>query len=328
MGVGARVTRGRKARLGLLALICLLTAPTLWLRSEPDLISGDAEYRQVEFTPDRSLPQALALESVWRIESGHSSFGGFSAMLPPVDGGLRFFSDRGWRLDMNLPGAETAYARFDPVEAPEGFENRYQDIESVTGDPATGTYWLGYESFHAIRRMGPDDRPQAMARPEQMRHWPHNAGAEAMLRLPDGRFIVIPENGGPALLFEKDPVLGGRARSFDFKPPAGFVATALANLPDGRVLILVRGLEWGWPPFAARLLVADPASIETSGALGWEELVSFDGLLPRENYEGLAVETLDDGALRLWIVADDNLSALQRSLLVALRWDVRDSNPG
>lgn len=311
-----------KARLGLLALICLLAAPTTWLRSEPSLALGDASYREVEFTAERTWPDGLETEGIWQIESGHALFGGFSAMLPPEDGRLRLFSDRGWRLDIDLPGAGETDAKFEPVEPPEGFENRFQDIESVTSDPETGTYWLGYEMFHAIRRMDADGQPHAMVRPAQMRHWPNNSGAEAMLRLPGGQFIVLPEYGGPALLFDRDPVQGGRAETFAFTLPEDFVATALANLPDGRVLILVRGLDWAVPPFTARLLVADPASIEASGTLEWEELLSLDGRLPRENYEGLAVEMLGDESLRIWLVADDNLWSVQRSLLVALRWDM------
>ncbi len=41
-----------------------------------------------------------------------------------------------------------------------------------------------------------------------------NSGIEAMVRLADGRFVVLPENNRTGLIFAADPVDGGKPASF------------------------------------------------------------------------------------------------------------------
>ncbi len=144
------------------------------------------------------------------------------------------------------------------------------DLESLSRDPASGRVWAGYEGRNEIARFDAALRGAASVRPEAMRNWGVNTGPEAMVRLRDGRFIVIAEASPrwlavsmPALLFPGDPVDGVAPATFRFVPPEDFRPVDMAQLPDGRVLILLRKVDWGVPPgFSGRLVVADPAQIE------------------------------------------------------------------
>jgi hypothetical protein len=161
-----------------------------------------------------------------------------------------------------------------------------------------------------------------------MRDWPANTGPEAMVRLSDGRFIVLSESPGtwfgrstPGLLFPGDPIDGARPLRFQFNPPDGFRPVDMAQLPDGRVLILVRRVEWGLPPsFAARLVVADPKQIAAGKAWRGELVVEITAPMPAENFEGLAVMPGQRGQVVVWLISDDNQSSFQRTLLLKLLW--------
>ena len=99
-------------------------------------------------------------------------------------------------------------------------------------------------------------------------------------------------------------------------------ARTILVLPDGRVLILLRGLAPGaWPPFKSKVVIADPADIRPGEAWPWREVADLSGLVPPENYEGLAVAQGPSG-LELWLIADANRSVvMQRTLLVKLVWN-------
>ena len=160
-----------------------------------------------------------------------------------------------------------------------------------------------------------------------MRGWPGNAGPEAMARLADGRFIVLSEDpprwfgrARAGLLFSDDPVEGAEAVEFEFRAPEGYAPSDLALLPDGRVLILARRVEWGLPPgFSNKLLVADPAEVRAGKPWPWRELADLSAL-PSDNYEGLAIEAAMGGAVTLWLISDDNHATFQRTLLAKLAW--------
>jgi len=44
-------------------------------------------------------------------------------------------------------------------------------------------------------------------------------------------------------------------------------------------------------------------------------------VIPRENYEGLALRPRGDGRVDVWVMSDDNFSIIQRSLLAKLVFD-------
>nr|WP_283773306.1 esterase-like activity of phytase family protein [Altererythrobacter sp. KTW20L] len=253
-------------------------------------------------------------------------FGGYSAMLTIGEHELLLFSDRGSSLTFPLPGTRLPpdhprRASFSNVWDIGPFSDKFPDIESATRHPETRDYWLGFENFNAVVRYDLTGRFIAARQPPEMRHWPVNGGLEAMTRLADGRFLLLPESRLRGLLFDGDPVEeGATARAFRFALPEPYYATGMVLLPDGRVLVLGRGLRWGWLPFTARLFVGDPAQIGEQDPWQLHEVLDLDAIIPRENWEALAVTPLDDGSIRIWIASDDNFAALQRTLLAQLHW--------
>ncbi len=306
----------------------LLLGP-IWLRGTP--VTAPPEDVTVTAI-DAALPARhgdFTRAGVWQLASPSMDFGGYSALLPLGDRFLRLFSDRGTRLTLAVedgvlrhPGDRRVFAQVWDVGH---FGNVRRDSESATRDPESGDYWLGFESFNAIVRYDVASNRLAARRPPEMARWPVNGGAEAMVRLADGRFIVLPEHrgqdgGGDGLLFPADPTQDVAAERFRFTLPDPYYATAAAQMPDGRVLVLARGLRLGLPPFTARLYAGDPARIAPGGEWKLEKLLDLDTILPRENYEALGVSEQDDGTAVIWIASDDNQAALQRTLVARLIW--------
>jgi len=143
-----------------------------------------------------------------------------------------------------------------------------------------------------------------------------------MVRLADGRFVVLPEGEDHGLVYPRDPVSSAAPRRFAFKAPRdGYAAVDAAQLPDGRLLILMRALRWGVPSFASLIAIGPPPPANGAQAFAPEITLDLAGAVPFENYEGLAVRALEDGRVAVWLIADDNFSILQRTLLARLILD-------
>jgi len=304
--------------------VALMCAPGTWLRTPvPDNSPASVLVERIAgASPTRD--GAWQVAGVWRYSADSRNFGGYSALLAFDEDRFAAFSDRGHRFVFPLPRAEdrTPVSGGPTAEqdVPSALEDELWDIESATRDPATGHYWLGFENFHAILRYTPGHAPDAMRVLEGEVGWPSNAGAEAMIRLADGRFVVLPEGGDEGLVFASDPVLDASAEPFDFRRPVpGYAATDLAQLPDGRVLLLMRDTVFAIPPFETLIAIGPPPRAGEA----WTPRLALrlDPVIPSENYEGLAVRPLEDGRVAVWLMADDNLSVLQRTLLAKLVFD-------
>ena len=310
----------RATRITLALLIAVGLAMTSWLRVErPFLTEGPVEHARLEGMTQASGHGVIRLVRAWHIYSRRSDFGGFSALLALPGNRFHAFSDRGTELSFTLDPASGAL-RIEPMPDYPAYLPGYRDIESATRDPVSGLVWLGYENDNSIRRLSPGMEEQKAVHPAAMLNWGLNTGAEAMVRLGDGRFIVLREIAQEGLLFPGDPTEGAEPERFRFAAPGGMSPTDMAQLPDGRVLVLVRSLRAGWPPFAARLLLADPSRIEPGQDWRWTALADVNALAPSENYEAIAVTQGRGDALHIWIMSDDNAAVLQRTLLLDLEW--------
>lgn len=320
----------RRRRLLAILIVALALSPGLLWRAPPHENGGPQPItiRPLPLPANAHLEPDVTIAGGWQIDSPSEVFGGYSALLALADGHLLALSDRGRFLRIGMPTQPSIAAETGPIGGADSREKRLFDVESGTRDPATGTIWLGYESSNSIRRYGTDLGESQEVRPAEMHHWPTNRGPESLVRLADGRFIVLSEAvgewGGPfseGLLFAGDPIEGGAPTRFRFVPPEGFRPTDIAQLPDGRVVILLRRLKFGLPPWLiSRLVVADPATIAPDREWAWQPLAEIRDPLPRENYEGLAIEPREGGAVRLWLISDDNSAVFQRTLLLALDW--------
>lgn len=314
----------RRQRLLAALAVALLCAPGTWLRTEVE--------QQVPQQIDVALiagPQPTGTAGweragVWQYSADSMQFGGFSAMFALRSGILRAFSDRSFRFTLTEPDLPDGVRKLNRQLVQPRYQNSLTDIEAATRAPDTGHYWLAYEQTHLIHRFTIASAADGVRDLTGEVDWPKNGGIEAMVRLADGRFVILPENNRTGLIFDADPVDGGAPASFAFRSPVdGYAATDLAQLPDGRLLVLMRSLEWpsrqSWPPFSALLAIgAAPAA---GGTFAPETALKLGGVLPRDNYEGLAVRPRDDGRLDVWVISDDNFSVFQRSLLAKLVFD-------
>jgi len=315
-------------RLAALLLVALGLAPGTWWRSPLPPV----DVRQVvTFTPLR-VPGAdlgpLELAGVWELRSSHEHFGSYSALIALADGTLFAASDRGRMLRFPAPGVPQPEVHLDFFAGRERAHRKQADLEALARDPASGRIWAAFEITNRIERHDPATGAVEAVSPEAMRDWRSWFGAEAMVRLADGRFVVLAEgsprwfgNEMPGLLFPSDPVAGAMPKRFRFVPPDGFRPVDMAQLPDGRVLILLRKVDWRVPPrFSGRLVLADPSTIRDGQPWRIELVANLAEPLPTDNYEGLAVDSDGHGGAVLWLISDDNEMALQRTLLLKLLW--------
>lgn len=318
----------RTLRLMLLALTALALAPGTFLRTDT---GTRADLAEVTITPlaDRAgVSGALALTGVWELTSPHGWFGGFSALVPAGGNALVAGTDRGFLLDIDLaedgtPRARAGSYRFVGISG--RGRREFVDLESLARDPGTGTLWGGYEADNLVVRYSPDGS-RRIARPPAMSEWSANSGPEAMERLADGRFLVIaegPDDGSTthheALLFPGDPVAGVKPLVFRLVAPPDYDPVDAALLPDGRVLILLRRVRYSIPArFDTAIAIADPAAIRAGAEWSLRVIARLESGIFADNFEGLAFvpSPQDPSRGSLWVIADDNFSIFQRSLLV------------
>jgi hypothetical protein len=255
----------------------------------------------------------------WALSSNDPRFGGISAMH--IAGGQAVaVSDAGGLFRFPLPGqAGAVHIGALPERSAQALRKQDRDAEAMTasGDAA----WVGFERSNVVRRYSADwSRLETSARPPAMRRWRTNAGAEAMVRLADGRFVIFSEGlsgrpDSPAILFEGDPAVAGTAAiRFRYRAPRGYRITDAAALPDGRLLLLNRryGMIVG---VSAKLCVAAIESVAPGGRLDCKEVADLRAPLTIDNMEAMAV-TVEAGRTIVWLASDDNFSPLQRTLLL------------
>lgn len=326
----ARHTAPVKRRLAILLVLAGLSPGLVWRApAAPEDRDPSVWLHRLALPASCCRVGPVTVDQAWWIDSKNTYFGGYSAVLALRPGRLLAFSDNGLLLDIAAPHLEgRAPARIAAAVPARPRRKGCCDAESATFDPQTGRLWIAFEGSGVIQRRRTDLSPDGEVRPVGMQSWPGNQGAEAMTRLPDGRFIVLSEafvrrlsrQGNPGLLFPGDPLSGAKADSFTFAGHPGYRPTDMAALPDGRVLIVMRQVRWPMPiRFGVRLMLADPKAIRAGGVWKAIDLGEIAAPLPVDNYEGLALVPEADGSVTGWLIADDNAAALQRTLLLRLR---------
>lgn len=331
---------GRRLRLALGLLVAIGLSPGTWIRVVPPPPDSSAglTVRPVRVAPLCCHTGPFHLVGAWQLTSMHPDFGGYSALIESAPGRFMALSDRGYFVEFARPDGPPGPVRFGPLldDAVRLKDNR--DVEAASRDPVSGRLWLAQEGRNAIERKAPDMTREVFREIPEMQGWPHNTGPESIVRLTDGRFVVLCEcsttrwtSSGihQALLFEGDPTdRGAKARPFTFIGVKDYRPTALAELPDGRVLILARRLTWPMPPrFAMKILIADPAEITPGGTWRARELADLQPPWPIDNYEGLTIERQADGRLVAWMISDENGAATQRVLLLEMEIDEKRLPP-
>lgn len=318
-----------------LVLLFVLLNLTASRKDRRPILGGNPDIAAVPVALDTRDPArrrvgALAFLGGVTLTSRDPAFGGYSS-LSVADDRFTLLSDYGdivrFRMDTAFRVSEPQFGDL-PAGPGLGWEKRERDSESMAVDPASGAVWVGFERANAIWRYGPGfTPPAASAKPPAMARWESNGGAESLVRLHDGRFLVIAETDRQdrpvrdLLLFPGDPVAHpDSVLVASYRPPDGYDPSDAAELPDGRVLVLNRkfALPFRW---SAVLTMIDPRGVKAGQVLAGREIARLDAPLTVDNYEGLAV-TREGSATILWMVSDDNQLFLQRTLLLKFRVDL------
>lgn len=272
----------------------------------------------------RRLGRLLFLEGWW-LRSNDPRFGGVSAMQV-ADGGLTGLTDAGRLYQFAVPKrAGNMPLRGRWLNGGTGARKEARDTEAMAA--AAPKAWISYERQNMVVRYDSRTwRVEALARPAAMRRWPLNAGAEAMLRLDDGRFLIFCEGrrseGGvtPAVLFEGDPAEPRtKTQALGYRAPDGYRITDAAPLPDGRLLFLNRRVSL-LDGIQVKLTLAERPDLRAGTVIAGREIAHFGQDVTTDNYEALSI-TREGGRTILWIASDDNFMAFQRTLLLKFALD-------
>lgn len=310
----------------LLALLAADTVPSA-LPPAGGSIRADA-VRLDPRDPARVRLDRLTYVGGWVLTSADGRFGGISSMTWEGDA-LLAISDRGDLIRIEPrrglpPGGQVIGPLPDGPTPRIGGYGR--DAESSARGP-DGALWVGFEGANAIWRYDAGiARATGHVVPPAMAGWPRNGGAEAMVRLADGRFLVFAEEAKgdragcfAGLLFPGDPVDRADPARFDYRPPDGYVVTDARLLPDGRLLMLHRR----YTPLdgaSAILSLVDPSTISAGAEVTGTRIARLAPPLTVDNMEALEVSREGDDTI-LWIASDDNFSSVQRTLLMRFRLD-------
>jgi hypothetical protein len=275
-----------------------------------------------ESDPERTRVGSLTYLGGWSLRSNDPRYGGLSAIHVEA-GELLALSDAGILMRHKLPGARQGI----PIEVqalregPGPFgSKKLRDSEALAVH--RDRLWISYERSNSVWRYRRDDwRAEARAAPAPMRHWGANRGGEAMVRLPDGRFLIASERSrrgnrfSEAMLFDGDPALMSTpVRPFILRGPDGYRVTDVARLPDGRLLFLHRWLSY-LTGVSAKLTVVDELDPAEGDVVVPREIAHLEAPLTVDNLEGLSI-TRENGRTIVWIASDDNFMGLQRTLLL------------
>jgi hypothetical protein len=256
----------------------------------------------------------------WAIAGDSARFGGISAMHVE-NGQVLALSDAGSVFRFALPGHGPARVSLVPLPRGPGPPTRKSNRDTEALAVRGNALLVAYERHNMIWRYRlPDLATLSAARPVAMRRWRGNAGAEAMARLADGRYLVFSEGRADgetsdAVLFDGDPSLPGtRATTLRYRRLPGYRVTDAALLPDGRLLLLNRRFSL-LEGIAAIVAVADIRGIRAGATIEPREIAALAPPITVDNMEALSV-TREAGRTIVWIASDDNFFPLQRTLLL------------
>ncbi len=268
----------------------------------------------------------LELLAAYRLQSRDPRFGGFSAI--ETDGRtLWLLSDRAllWQAPVTLDGQTGALEPGDWTVGrllPDAADRLALDSEALALAP-DGTLVAALEHDDSLRRLvaeaSGDWSTRRLHEGRLIDDAPVNQGIEALARLADGSLIALSEGARLAPGIARGARLTqASVETFGYRLTPGFSPVGAAATAD-HLYVLERsvGLLAGWQSRLSRAPLPEAA---IAGALAGVELLRIDAGPLAENYEGVAVVERPGQPTLILLIADDNQSALQRSLLLVFRY--------
>jgi hypothetical protein len=261
---------------------------------------------------------------IWRgglqLGADDDRFGGWSDLRVEADNKrATLISDRGGALELGLEFdgmlKGVGPARIGDLIGPNGRafdDNRNADAEGLARLP-DGGFAVSLERRHRILIYPPSDppfarSPRTLSAPPGFGDVPNNGGMEAIAALPDGRLLVFVEERPWGFV-------GGDKGwiKFEYRAGDGFKPVGACVLGDAAI-VLER--SFGWAGFASRIVRVPLSEFREGARVAGEELARLRAPLAIDNFEGIDATKDADGRDLLWLIADDNFSFLQRTLLV------------
>lgn len=314
-----------------LVLLILALVPVTWLHAPRPQRPRDPAIHLVDLMPSLqgSLPQmgALRLVGAWQILGQRRRLGTLSG-LAQTSNGFVAVGDRGnvlWFTRPDRPGPWLA--RFDRLIRLDWRTHRFPtDAEAVVVDPVSGDLTVAYEDLPGLEDYSQDLARRRFISLPVLSEWPENQGPEAMARLADGRTLIVGETYAgwldrtrhPGLIFRTAPQPYETPARFELVMPPGYRPSELAQMPDGRLLVL--GRHFGLTGFRSVIAAFTPQQVQPGAKVTPHVIARIDDPRIRDNYEGMTVTREADGSQIVWLVSDSNeMVWAQRTLLLKLR---------
>ncbi|MBL8559139.1 MAG: esterase-like activity of phytase family protein [Hyphomonadaceae bacterium] len=290
--------------------------------------------RAVDLAPDDKALKSVG-KLVYRgglvLQSDDARVGGLSGLHVEADGRLVAVTDQGhWfvaRLTHSEAGdltgiVDTRIAWLRDADGGALRRKEVADAEDVVR-LADGRFAVSFERTHRVRlydleKDGPHAASVREIAPAGADALRANEGLEALAPFDDSLLTAgegVTNRNPPFWILPLAPDAApssprGRAVTKDF-----YGLVALARLPDGDYIAMERFFA---PVLGVRIHLrrVTRASIE-AGRWEGEPIADLAAPLGVDNFEGMAVVPGAEGAVRLYIVSDDNFSSSQRTLIYA-----------
>lgn len=321
-----------KAGVAAVALVCLVVTALVLVRADAQTLHS-FEVKATSIPLDQGEPGRLKLGDLRYAgglkltAKGEAAFGGLSGIDVADDGAFVSETDAGelirGRLVLDAKGRLVGVAEasmesiVDESGKPYGSKSE-GDAEDVTLLPGGG-FAVSFEQDHRVMAYRPGQPPRRLGVPDT--HFPsRNRALEALTVWRD------PARGQDRLIQGAEE---GRAWSCDMegrgceqfldsaqdKATRGYSLTSLDALPDGLGMIAMYRDFSALGGMQGMIAWIRPGAPQPVTPLGW-----ISSPMNVDNFEGIAAVKRPGGAIRLYIVSDDNFSSIQRTLLLAFDW--------
>lgn len=271
---------------------------------------------------------ALRIEAAFVLRSRHEAFGGLSGIWISDDAErLISVGDTGWvwqaRLHHNEHGQLVDIDTWSgaKISARSGaFKVALPyDAEALAGDSNRGLM-VAYEGRHAINRLTlPDLKalPGRLHIPQGL-GGPSNSGIEALADLGNGQFLAMAEGvGAPGGIGLSAWLIDhSQADLMIYQSTPGFAPTGADRLGSDVYVIERRFSLLGG--FRSQISVLSAKQLSAGRSLKPMMLARFRYGDLGENFEAIAAKKAPDGRTLLYLLADDNFSIFQRTVLLQL----------
>ncbi len=271
------------------------------------------------------------------LTSPDSRFGGISSIQIQKDGNLLWaISDRGTWMKFLLShrNGKLTEVRLESINALQMPDNEKWHQHNLDAEASAyinpRTLLISFERVNRLlaykfTERGIEGFPRLYPRPKGLALAPRTGGPEAMTRLCDGRFFILSEKTDSN---ETNHVgwVGSKKKwqMFKYRPRKGYNPTGATTLPDCRILLTIR--RFNFTSFSWGFALLHPSNINSSKILKDSESSIFFDPNISENFEAIAARRGGDGDTYVYVMADDNFSIFQSTLLLQFKLESNFTN--